>query len=398
MEPGASGENAVKKPVCNIALIGSGFMGRAHSNAFRQVRSFFDLPVDPVLKVLGARNAEAGAQIAQQFGWDEVVSDWRAIVDRRDIQVIDIGTPVHTHAEIAIAALRAGKAVICEKPLAVNLIQARHMARAAAETGMLNLCTYNIRFAPAVAQSRQMIAAGWLGQINQWRAAYQQSWLVNPDFPLTWRLRKEEAGSGALGDLGSHSLDLARFLVGEVQEVSAMLHTFTPERWLPVKDQGRASVSSHTKGQVTVDDSAWALLRFADGARGTMEATRMATGRLNANRFEIYGSEGALAYDFTRMNELEYFSYNEPPAQQGWRSLHVTQPVHPYAGNWWPPGHSLGYEHTFTNMLADFFLAYAQGEMTTPDFQDAARTQAVLEAIEKSNASGGWEEVDLSGL
>lgn len=383
----------MKKPVVNIAMIGSGFMGRAHSNAFRQVRSFFDLPVEPVLKVLGARNPTTGARVAGNFGWQEVAADWRDIIYRPDIQVIDIGTPVHNHAEIAISALEAGKAVICEKPLAADLAQAQLMAQVAKRTGMLNLCTFNTRSVPAVAYARQLIQSGAIGKINQWRAAFQQSWLVNEDFPLTWRLRKETAGSGALGDLGSHSIDLARFLVGEVESVSAMMHTFTKERWLPVQDEGRSSAPSNRKGQVTVDDAVWSLLKFEGGAFGTMEATRKATGRLCANRFEVYGSEGGFAFDFTRLNELEYFSIHDPQALQGWRTIHVTLPEHPYAGRWWPAGHSLGYEHSFTHMLADFFQAYASGEKASPDFEDAARTQAVIDAIERSDISREWVKV-----
>jgi predicted dehydrogenase len=384
----------MSKPMVNIAMIGSGFMSRAHSNAFRQVRSFFDLPVEPVLKVLGARNPETGARVAEKFGWEEVVPGWREILDRPDIHIVDIGAPVHTHSEIAIAAMQAGKAVICEKPLAADLAQARQMVRVAEQTGALNLCMYNIRSTPAVAYARQLIQEGAIGRLSQWRAAFQQSWLVNPEFPLTWRLRKETAGSGALGDLGSHSLDLARFLVGEVEAVSAMMHTFTKERWIPLKEEGRNSIPSDKKGPVTVDDSVWSLLRFEEDVFGTMEATRMATGQLCANRFEVYGSEGGLAYDFMRLNELQFFSLNDPRPQQGWRTIHVTLPLHPYAGNWWPAGHSLGYEHSFTHMLADFFQAYARGEKISPDFADAARTQAVMEAVERSATCREWVAVE----
>jgi predicted dehydrogenase len=385
---------AMKKPEVNIALIGSGFMGRAHSNALRQVSAFFNLPVRPVLKILGARNPDSGAVLADQFGWEEVLPDWRSVVERSDIDIVDIVTPVNTHAEIATAALEAGKAVICEKPLAGSLAEAAQMAKAAHDSGLMTLCTYNTRAAPAAAYAKELILSGALGRINQWRSAFQQSWLVNPDFPLTWRLRKDSAGSGALGDLGSHSIDLARFLVGEVKAVSAMLHTFTQERWIPIKDIGRASVPSDQKGQVEVDDSAWCLLEFENGARGTMEATRMASGRLSANRFEVYGSLGGLSYDFTRMNELEFFSFQDPLPQQGWVTIHATLSDHPYARNWWPAGHSLGYEHTFTNLLADFFHAYAEGKKAAPDFQDASRTQAVLEAIERSGAARSWVDVE----
>ena len=364
----------IQKPKVNVALIGSGFMGRAHSNGLRQAKAFFDLPVEPVLKVLSARNPESGSRLAAKFGWEEVLSDWHEALSRPDIQVVDIVTPVYTHAEIALAALQAGKAVICEKPLAANLEQALMMAEAAGKAAVPNLCTYNLRATPAIAYASQLIQEGAMGQVNQWRASFQQGWLVDPEFPLTWRLRKESAGSGALGDLGSHSIDLARFLVGEVESVSAMMHTFTKERWIPLKDEGRSSIPSDRKGAVTVDDSVWSLLRFRNDVFGTMEATRMATGQLCANRFEVYGSEGGLSFDFMRLNELNYFSRGDPRGQQGWRTIHATLPAHPYAQAWWPAGHSLGYEHTFPNLLADFFQAFNRGESLATDFQDAART------------------------
>jgi len=381
------------KPKVNIALIGSGFMGRAHSNGLRQVKSFFDLPVEPVLKVLGARNQDTGAKVAEAFGWHEVVPDWREIVTRPDIHVVDIGTPVYTHSEIAIAALKEGKAVICEKPLCATLDEARSMALAAERAGLPNMCTYNMRAVPAIAFAKRLIQEGKLGAINQWRAAFMQSWLVNPDFPLTWRLRKELAGSGALGDLGTHSIDMARFLVGEIDSVTAMMHTFTKQRPIPLVDVGRGSIPSDELGEVTVDDSLWTMFRFQEGAFGTMEATRMATGRLCANRFEVFGTRGGLAFDFMRLNELQFFSLDDPPAEQGWRNIHVTAPVHPYLDRWWPKGHSLGYEHSFPNLFFEFFNAYARDEMPSPDFGDAARTQAVIDAIERSAASDQWAEV-----
>lgn len=384
----------MSKPQVNLALIGSGFMGRAHSNGLRQAKTFFELPVEPVLKVLGARNPATGRQIADRYGWEAIIPDWQEIVARPDIDVVDIATPVHTHAEIALAALQAGKAVICEKPLAGSLTEARAMAEAAERSGRPTLCMYNIRTTPAISFARQLIQEGAIGAVNQWRAAFQQSWLVNADFPLTWRLRKETAGSGALGDLGSHSIDLARFLVGEVAAVNAMTHTFTRQRWIPLKEEGRNSIPTDQKGEVTVDDAVWSLLRFQERAFGSMEATRMATGQLCANRFEVYGTAGGLAFDFMRMNELNFFSLRDERPQQGWRTIHVTLPEHPYAAAWWPPGHALGYEHTFAHLLADFFTAYGRGESPAPDFRDAARTQAVLEAIETSSASGHWEEVE----
>jgi predicted dehydrogenase len=384
----------MEKPKVNVALIGSGFMGRAHSNGLRQVKAFFDLPVEPVLKVLAARNAETGARIVEKFGWQELEPDWRQVIERPDIQVVDIVTPVYTHAEIALAALRAGKAVICEKPLAANLAEARQMAEAARQSGVPNLCNYNLRATPAISLACQLVHEGAIGQVNQWRSAFLQGWLVSPDFPLTWRLRKETAGAGAMADLGSHAIDLARFLVGEIEAVSAAMHTFTKMRPIPIKDEGRNSKPSGKWGDVTVDDSVWSLMRFDSGAFGTMEATRMATGQLCSNRFEIYGSEGALSFDFMRLNELQYFSLKDPRREQGWRTIHATLPVHPYMEAWWPAGHSLGYEHTFTHLLADFFRAYAKGQSPATDFIDATRTQAVLEAVESSHVARSWVDVE----
>lgn len=381
------------KPTVNIALIGYGFMGRAHSNALHQVKAFFNPPVEPRLRVLCGRNVDAARAVAEAFGWEETVADWREAVARPDIHVVDIATPVHTHREIALAAARAGKAIICEKPLACSLAEALEMAQAVEAAGVLNLCNYNYRRTPAVALAAQMVRAGQLGELFHWRSQFLQSWLVDPNFPLTWRLQKEKAGSGALGDLASHSIDLARYLVGEVEAVCSMLHTYTRERPLPLRDVGRASVPGSERGPVTVDDAAWALFRFRNGARGLLEVTRMATGRLTAHRFEINGREGSLAFDFERLNELLYFSRRDPLEAQGWRTIHVTQPVHPYMGAWWPAGHSIGYEHTFVHALADFFRAYVEGRPCAPDFRDAAQTQAVLEAIALSAEVGRWVEV-----
>jgi predicted dehydrogenase len=380
-------------PEVNIALIGSGFMGRAHSNGLRQVDTFFDLPVKVVRKVLAARNPQTGGKLASAFGWQEYVQDWRAVLERDDIHVVDIGTPGYTHAEIAIAALQAGKAVICEKPLANTLDEARQMAAAAEKAGVLTMCNFNLRATPAVALARQMIAAGRLGRVHQWRAAFQQGWLVNTDFPLTWRLQKDRAGSGALGDLGSHSIDMARVLVGEVASVNALMHTFTKQRPIPLRDEGRNSKPSGEFGEVTVDDSVWVMLAFENGAYGTMEATRMATGQAVGNRFEVYGDKGGLLFDFMRLNELQYFDATQVAEEQGWRTIHVTGPMHPYLEGWWPKGHSLGYEHTFAHLFRDFFTAYAEGRPAEPDFADALRTQAVLAAIEDSSAQKQWVDV-----
>ena len=382
------------KTKVNVALIGCGFMGRAHSNGLNKLRSFFDLPVEPVKKVLCCRNAETGARLAERFSWPELATDWQEVVNRPDVDVVDIATPGITHYEIALAAIRAGKAVICEKPLASTLVEALFLTEAAERAGVINMCMFNLRTTPAITLARELIQEGAIGSINQWRGAFHQGHLVDPNFPLIWRLRKEAAGSGALGDLGSHSIDMAHFLVGKITEVCGMLHTFTKERWIPVKDIGRDSIPTDKKGEVTVDDAVWSLLQFENGARGSMEATRMATGRLMANQFEIFGSQGGLAFNFTNMNELEFFSMNDPARIRGWRTINVTNPAHPYMKAWWPAGHPIGYEHTFVHAYANFFTALAEGKPAEPTFRDAAKVQAVMEAIEKSDQSRAWTKVE----
>ncbi|NLE76603.1 MAG: Gfo/Idh/MocA family oxidoreductase, partial [Chloroflexi bacterium] len=380
----------MSKPKVNIALIGYRFMGRTHSNAYRQAKAFYDLPVEPVLRVLCGRNTAAAAPVAAAFGWQEVMADWQEVVQRPDIDVVDISTPGYTHHDIAVAAVRAGKAVICEKPLGNSLAEAQEMAQAAQAAGVPNLCNFNYRWTPAVALAHQLISDGALGVLRHWRSTYLQGWLANPQFPLTWRLRKETAGAGALGDIGSHSLDLARFLVGEVQAVCGMTKTFITERPLPAADQGRASVAGEGRGAVTVDDATWTLLRFVNGAMGSAEATRMAPGRFNYNCFEINGSRGSLSFDLERLNELQYFSLDDPRATQGWRTIHVTAPEHPHMAAWWPAGHSIGYEHTFTHAIVDFLQSYAEGRSPRSDFRSAAQTQAVMEAVLCSAAGGAW--------
>lgn len=382
------------KTKLNVAIIGGGFMGRTHSNGYHQAKTFFDLPLEPVKKVVCDSELENAQRLAARFGWEETAADWREVIARPDIDLIDICTPVHTHAAIALAAVKAGKAVYCEKPLTATLAEAREVVAAVKTTGVPNMCSFITRAAPAVTLARQMVEEGLIGQIFEWRSTFLQAWLVDPAFPLTWRLRKETAGSGALSDLGSHSLDLARWLVGEVAAVSGQLHTYTKERSIPVKDIGRNSIPSGKMGAVTVDDVAWATLRFENGAFGSMEASRMATGRLCAHRFEIHGSKGALAYDFMRLNELEYFNNEEPRRLQGWRTIHATLPVHPYMSAWWPAGHSIGYEHSFTHLISNFIQNIAAGKPTTPNFEDSARVQAIMEAVERSNESRAWAEVE----
>jgi len=369
----------------NIAMIGYAFMGRAHSNAYRQVGAFFTPRLMPRMKVLCGRDRAAAETAAARLGWDEVATDWRDVVTRPDIHVIDICTPGDSHAEIAIAAAGSGKAVFCEKPLANTLAEAESMLRAVEAGGVVNMVCHNYRRAPAVALAKQLIDAGRIGEIRHYRGTYLQDWIVDPAFPLVWRLRKERAGSGALGDIASHSIDLARYLVGEITAVAGLLETFVRERPLP-DDASR-------RGEVTVDDAAVSLVRFANGAIGSIEATRMAPGRKNHNRFEINGSMGSIAFDLERMNELEVFFRDDARGEQGFRTISVTDPTHPYVGQWWPPGHIIGYEHTFTHTVFDLLEAIADRRSPSPDFADGVRNQRVLDAIERSAGEKRWIEI-----
>jgi predicted dehydrogenase len=370
----------------NVALIGYKFMGRAHSNGYRQVVPFMAPRLTPRMKVLCGRDAAAVGEAAARLGWEETATDWRDVVTRPDIDLVDVSTPGDSHHEIAIAAAEAGKAVLCEKPLANSVAEAREMLAAVEKAGVIHMLCHNYRRVPAVMLAKRWLDAGELGEIRHFRGTYLQDWVVDPELPLLWRFRKEKAGSGALGDIASHSIDLARFLVGEIAEVSGDLETFIRER--PLLDDPTR------RGAVTVDDAATALVRFASGALGTIEGTRMALGRKNYNRFEINGSRGTLAFDLERMNELEVYLESDPPASRGFRRVLVTDPEHhPYIGAWWPPGHIIGYEHTFTHTVFDLLSAMESGESPRPNFADGVRNQEVLEAWERSAASRRWEAV-----
>ena len=363
-------------------MIGYQFMGRAHSNAWRQASHFFDLPLEPVLQVVCGRNEDAVRAAAGQLGFAEHATDWRDVIARDDVDAIDICTPGDSHLPIAVAAAKAGKSILCEKPLANTLDEARQMFEAADKAGVVHMLCHNYRRAPAVSLAKRMIDAGRIGQIHHYRGTYLQDWIVDPQYPRVWRLEKARAGSGALGDIASHSLDLARFLVGEISEVSGLLETFVGER--PLED-GSGSAP------VDVDDAALALLRFENGAIGTVEGTRFAPGRKNYNRFEINGSRGSIAFDFERMNELEV--YEETGPDSGFRTVLATDASHPYVEPWWPPGHVLGYEHTFIHTVVDFIRAAASGQIPRPSFEDGVRNQQVLDAIERSAASRRRETV-----
>jgi predicted dehydrogenase len=378
---------AARKSV-NVALIGYAFMGRAHSNAYRQVTPFLKPRLTPHMKVVVGRSARAVKAAAAQLGWEEWSTDWREVVNRPDIDVVDVSTPGDSHAEIAIAAARAGKAVLCEKPLANTLPEAKAMLAAVKKAGVANMVCHNYRRAPAVMLAKHLIATGRLGQIYHYRGTYLQDWIVDPNLPLLWRFQKDKAGSGALGDIASHSVDLARFLVGEISELTAALETYIKMR--PLLDNPKK------KGRVTVDDASAAVVRFANGALGTIEGTRMAPGRKNYNRFEINGSKGSLVFNLERMNELEVYFTDDAKNAQGFRDVMVTEPgVHPYVHGWWPPGHIIGYEHTFTHAVYDFLEAIASGKKVKPDFEDGVRNQAVLEAWERAARTKRWVKVPL---
>jgi predicted dehydrogenase len=371
------------RPPLNIALLGTKFMGRAHSNAWTSAPRFFDLPRQPVKHTAVGRDREALDAFARRWGWEHTTTRWRQAVTDPEIDLVDVGTPNNLHADQSIAALEAGKHVACEKPLAGTLDDARRMTTAASRAAGRTFVWYSYRGVPAVAFARQLIAEGLLGRLYHVRAAYLQG-SGGPERPMRWRFQGRIAGSGAHGDLNAHIVDLARFLTGdEITEVSgAIVETFVKRRVL-ADDPTRTARS-------TVDDTVLFLTRFASGAVGSFEATRLATGMKNSNRIELHGERGALRFDFARMNELEVFDADDPPRLRGWRTIVVTGPDHPWTGSWWPDGHGLGYEHTFVNLAAEIVKVVGGEEpvVPLPDFADAFVTQRVLEAALQSAANG----------
>ena len=369
-----------------IGMVGHAFMGAVHSHAWRSVHRFFDPPLVPRLAVLAGRDETRAKAAAARFGWESVETDWRKLIARDDVGLVDICTPGDSHAEIAIAALDAGTHVLCETPLANSVAEAEAMAEAARkarERGVRAMVAFNYRRVPALAHARKLVASGALGEIRHVRSVYLQDWLSDPQSPMTWRLRKESAGSGALGDLGAHIVDAAQFVTGEVVTgVSALTNTFVKQR--PAENGGT--------DDVTVDDTALFLARLSGGAVASFEATRFALGRKNAMRLEVNGSKASLAFDFESMNELQW--YEGTGTEAGFRRILVTEPEHPYVGVWWPPGHLLGYEHTFTNEVADLLAAIGSGTDPEPSFEDGLRVQRVLHAVEESaSAQASWTEV-----
>lgn len=393
------------KPL-RVGMAGYAFMGAAHSHAWRTAPRFFDLPLQPQLTAVAGRNADGVRAAAGKLGWESAESDWRRLIERDDIDLIDICTPGDTHAEIAVAALEAGKHVLCEKPLANSVNEAQRMtaaAEAAAKRGVFAMCGFSYRRTPALALAKRMVEEGRLGTIRHVRAQYLQDWLANENAPMTWRLDKSKSGSGSLGDIGAHSIDTAQWLTGQkITGVSALLETFVPERPLAgnlvgLGGQGDAGADA-SRGAVTVDDAAIFSARFDGGAAsagavGVFEATRYALGRKNAMRLELNGTKASLAFDFEDMNVLSFYDAAESP-DAGFRRILVTEPEHPYVGKWWPTGHGLGYEHGFTHQVVDLVNALAQQRQPEPSFADALQVQQVLAAVESSAAnSSQWQTV-----
>lgn len=381
-----------------VAMIGHGFMGAAHSQGWRVAPRFFDLPLEPEMAVVVGRSAAGVEASARKWGWTESATDWREVVARDDIDVVDIVTPGDTHAEIAIAALEAGKHVLCEKPLANTVAEAQAMnvaATSAAARGVRSMVGFTYRRVPAATFARDLVAAGRIGEVRQVRAEYLQDWLMDAEAPLTWRLKKEHAGSGALGDIGAHAVDLTEFITGQhLTSVSGIIETLVKERPLLGEGVGLSGTASDERGEVTVDDIALFTGRLESGALASFEATRFRTGRKNALRIEIAGSTGAIAFDLERMNELEFYDATQPGLELGFRRILVTEHDHPYLAPWWPTGHMLGYEHGFSHQVRDFVTAIDEGSAPRPSFADGLHVQRVLDSVERSSAAGSvWTPI-----
>ena len=371
----------------NIGIVGTQFMGRAHSNAWMDVDKFYDLPARPVMKAACDNVAENLEPFCQRFGWESQETDWKKLIARDDIDVIDICTSNNVHMPIAVAAAQAGKHIICEKPVAMNAAEAKAMLDAAEAGGVKHMVAFNYRRVPAIAFARQMIEEGKIGKVFHFNAVYYQDWLVDPDFPYVWRHNKKVAGSGAHGDMNAHIVDLARFLVGEVEAVCGAEEVFIKERKL---------ADGSGTGKVTADDALFSLARFSDGALGSFMATRFASGRKNYLRFELFGSEGSLLFNLERLNEIQYYTRSEVGREQGFRTILATESDHPYINKWWPPGHIIGWEHTFIHEVGDLLTAIGTDQPIAPNFQDGLRNQQVLDAMQMAAEKKAWINVASS--
>ena len=370
-------------------MIGYGFMGRAHSNAYRKVNQFFPVATRPVMKAAAARSAGELRSFADNWGWESTETDWRRLVDRKDIDAVDICSPNNTHLEIALRAAANGKMVLCEKPLAMNAAEGKKMVAAVEKARVPNMVWFNYRRVPAIALARQILDEGRLGKVFHYRATYLQDWTISPEVPLggraLWRLDRAVAGAGVSGDLSSHNIDTALWLNGSIRSVAGMTEIFIKER--PVQDQ------PGKRRKVEIDDACTFLARFANGSNGTFEATRYARGRKNKNSFEINGEKGSIYFDLEDMHQLQYFDHDDPAHLQGWRTILVTAFEHPYMKKWWVPGCVIGYEHTFINALADFLAGLESGEPARPTFRDALETQRVCDSVLESARTHKWVTV-----
>jgi predicted dehydrogenase len=377
------------KPL-NVGMIGYGFMGRAHSNAYIKVNHFFDLAYRPVLKAACARSADAAKAFADKWGYESVETDWRKLIDRKDIDVIDICTPNNLHAEIALAATKAGKMILCEKPLAMNGPEGLKMTEAVEKAGVPNMVWYNYRRVPAVTFAKRLIDEGRLGKVYHYRAKFLQDWTINPDVPQggtgTWRLDAAAAGSGVTGDLLAHCIDTALWLNGPIDTVNAMTETFVKER--------KHAVTGKVE-KVGIDDACAFLCRFANGSLATFESTRYARGHKALYTFEVNGEKASLFWDLHDLHRLQYFDHKDEGKLRGWRSVHVTDHggEHPYMDKWWVPGLQIGYEHSFVHQVADFIEGVAKGKPAGPTFRDALQTQYVCDAVLDSAKEGKWLKV-----
>ena len=374
-----------------VGLIGYRFMGRAHSNAWRQAPKFFNLKADVEMHTICGRDPVGLEAARKQLGWRHAVTDWRALVESPEIDIIDVTSPPYLHAEMVLAAVKRGKHVLCEKVFAMNVKEAAAMLAAAELAKVVHMVCHNYRRIPAIALAKRMLAEGALGRIFHFRARYAQDRLADPEFPLDWRLQKETSGSGVHSDIGSHIIDLGRYLVGEFTEVLGMFNTFVPERPL-ASEQARGR---RKMGKVTVPDSAMFLGRMENGVLANLEVTRYAPGRRNQITLEINGSKGSLVFDLEDLNRLKYYNVDDPKDRQGFRDILVTQRdnIQPYVSHWWPPGHIIGYEHTFVHVVADFVDACVDGKAVQPTFADGLKNQRVLAAVEASARKGGWVKV-----
>ena len=371
-----------------VGLVGYRFMGRVHSNAYRQVACFFDVDPAPRMRAICGRNEEAVSAAADALGWEGYETDYARMLDRDDVELVDISSSGDTHHEFVLAALEAGKHLLCEKPLANTLDEAKEMVEAARKAGTVSMVCHNYRRVPAVQLAKRLIDEGRLGKIRHWRAVYLQDWLLDPEAPMTWRLRKETGGAGPLADLGSHLVDLAHFLLGPITEVIGTAETFIKERPLEGTD-------GEEMDRVTVNDAAAFLARFENGAIGTFETSPLIPGRKAKESFEINGSEGSLVFDLERMNELQVHFVDETPEASGFRKILVTEPEHPYMEGWWPPGHIIGYEHTFVHTVKDLLDGIKTGVRPGPTFEDGYRCQAVLDAVERSLGNREWTSPEI---